>query len=94
METPTNCAQAGAGSRVIVTTVKVNGVNLDLNKTYTIVTNNFLALGSGGDNFTVMATNGKNVIDTKVLDLDAMISYFRDKSPVAVPTPRITTRVN
>jgi|GEM_PF-204956 len=92
--TPTNCAQAGAGSRVIVTTVKVNGVNLDLNKTYTVVTNNFLALGSGGDNFTVMATNGKNVIDTKVLDLDAMISYFRDKSPVAVPTSRITTRVN
>lgn len=93
--TPTNCATAGSGSRVIVSTVKVNGVNLDLNKTYTVVTNNFLALGSGGDNFTVMATNGKNVIDTKVLDLDAMISYFRDKSPVAVPTLRITTtRVN
>jgi 5'-nucleotidase len=90
---PTNCAAAGTGNRVIVSSVKINGASLDLNKTYTIVTNNFLGLGSGGDNFTVLAKLGTQATDTKVLDLDAMIAYFRDKSPVAVPAPRVT-RVN
>ncbi len=91
--TPNNCAAAGAGARVVVSSVKIKGVALDVNKTYTLVTNNFLGLGSGGDNFTVMAKQGQGVVDTKVLDLDALISYFKDKSPVAPPTPRIT-RVN
>jgi 5'-nucleotidase len=90
---PTNCAAAGTGSRVIVSSVKVNGANLDLNKTYTVVTNNFLGLGSGGDNFTVLAKQGTQVVDTKVLDLDGMIPYFRANSPVSVPVPRIT-RIN
>jgi 5'-nucleotidase len=88
--TPTNCAAAGTGARVVISSVKVNGVALDLKKTYTVSTNNYLGIGTGGDNFTVMATQGSQAIDTKVLDLDAMIAYFRDKSPVAVPTPRIT----
>jgi 5'-nucleotidase len=72
-----------------VSTVKVNGVNLDLNKTYTVATNSYLTSGTGGDNFTVMATQGKNISGTK-LDIDAIKSYFKDKSPVAVPTSRIT----
>ena len=87
--TPNNCAAAGSGSRVVVSSVKVNGVSLDLAKTYTVVTNNFLGLGTGGDNFTVLATQGKQAVDTKVLDLDALIAYFRDKSPVGIPTARI-----
>jgi 5'-nucleotidase len=87
--TPNNCAAAGTGRRVVVSSVKVKGVSLDLNKTYTVVTNNFLALGSGGDNFTVLAKLGTQVVDTKVKDLDGMIAYFRDKSPVAAPAPRI-----
>ena len=86
---PTNCAAAGAGKRVVVSSVKINGVSLDLSKTYTVSTNNFLGIGSGGDNFTVLATLGTQAVDTKVLDLDAMITYFQNKSPVAAPIPRI-----
>jgi len=86
---PTNCAAAGTGKRVVVSTVKINGVSLDLTKTYTVSTNNFLGIGTGGDNFTVLAKLGTQAVDTKVLDLDAMISYFQDKSPVSSPTPRI-----
>jgi 5'-nucleotidase len=88
--TPTDCAAAGTGHRVVVSSVKVNGVALDLTKTYTVSTNNFLGLGSGGDNFNVLAKQGTNVVDSKVIDLDAMIAYFREKSPVAPTTPRIT----
>jgi len=88
--TPNNCATAGSGHRVVVSSVKINGVQLDLSKTYTVSTNNFLGLGTGGDNFNVLATQGTNVVDSKVIDLDAMISYFRDKSPVAPTSPRIT----
>jgi 5'-nucleotidase len=86
---PNNCAAAGAGRRVVVSTVKIKGVSLDLNKTYTVVTNNFLALGSGGDNFTILAQQGTDVLDTKIKDLDAMFAYLRDKSPVAAPSARI-----
>ena len=87
--TPNNCAAAGTGHRVVVSSVKIKGVALDLAKTYTVVTNNFLGLGSGGDNFTVMAQQGTQAVDTKVQDLDGMIAYFRDRSPVAAPTSRI-----
>jgi 5'-nucleotidase len=73
----------------VVSSVKIKGVALDLAKTYTVVTNNFLGLGSGGDNFTVMAQQGTQAVDTKVQDLDGMIAYFRDRSPVAAPTSRI-----
>lgn len=90
---PTNCAAAGTGHRVVASSVKINGKVLDPAATYTLVTNNFLGLGSGGDNFSVIATQGTAVTDTKILDLDAMIAYFRGKSPVAPPTPRIT-RIN
>ncbi|KQU66179.1 MULTISPECIES: 5'-nucleotidase C-terminal domain-containing protein [unclassified Rhizobacter] len=90
---PNNCADAGTGHRVVVSSVKVNGAALDLAKTYVVSTNNFLGLGSGGDNFTVLATQGSNVVDSKVIDLDALIAYFREKSPVAPTTPRIT-RIN
>lgn len=87
---PTDCAAAGTGHRVVVSSVKVNGVALDLAKTYTVSTNNFLGLGSGGDNFNVLATLGTNKVDSKVIDLDAMIAYFREKSPIAPTTPRVT----
>ena len=77
----------GSGNRLVAGSVKLNGVAIDPTKTYKIVTNAFLA--AGGDNFTVMAT-GTNLVDTKVLDLDAFIAYFRANSPVSPPAPRIT----
>jgi 5'-nucleotidase len=70
--------------------MRLNGVPIDLTKTYKIATNSFLGTGTGGDNFTVMARQGTNVVDTKILDLDAFIAYFKANSPVSPPAPRIT----
>ena len=83
-------AASGLGARVVAGSMRLNGVAIDLTKTYKIVTNSFLGTGSGGDNFTVMARQGTNVVDTKILDLDAFIDYFKANSPVSPPAPRIT----
>ncbi len=76
-----------AGSPIVAGSLKLNGVVIDPAKSYKIVTNSFLA--AGGDNFTVMAT-GTNITDTKMLDLDAFIAYFKANSPVSPPAPRVT----
>jgi 5'-nucleotidase len=83
-------ALSGQGARVVVSSMRLNGVPIDLTKTYKIATNSFLGTGTGGDNFTVMARQGTNVVDTKILDLDAFIAYFKANSPVSPPAPRIT----
>ena len=75
------------GSPIVAGTLKLNGVAIDPAKSYKIVTNSFLSLG--GDNFGVMAT-GTNVTDSKMLDLDAFIAYFKANSPVSPPAARIT----
>jgi 5'-nucleotidase len=36
-----------------------------------------------------MAT-GTSITDTKMLDLDAFIAYFKANSPVSPPAPRVT----
>lgn len=77
----------GLGNRIVAGSLKLNGVAIDPTKSYKIVTNSFLA--SGGDNFTVMAT-GSNITDTKMLDLDAFIAYFKANSPVSPPAARVT----
>lgn len=78
---------AGQGNRIVAGTLKLNGVAIDPVRNYKIVTNSFLA--SGGDNFKVMAT-GSHITDTKMLDLDAFIAYFKANSPVSPPVPRVT----
>jgi 5'-nucleotidase len=78
---------AGLGNRIVAGSLTLNGVAIDPTKSYKIVTNSFLA--SGGDNFKVMAT-GTNITDTKMLDLDAFIAYFKANSPVSPPAPRVT----
>lgn len=83
-------AASGQGNRIVSGTLKLNGVPIDAAKTYKIATNSFLGTGTGGDNFTVMAQSGTNILDTKVLDLDAFIAYFSSHSPVSPPAPRIT----
>ncbi|WP_342617071.1 bifunctional metallophosphatase/5'-nucleotidase [Rhodoferax sp. GW822-FHT02A01] len=77
----------GQGNRIVPGSLKLKGVAIDPAKSYKIVTNSFLA--SGGDNFTVMAT-GSNITDTKMLDLTALIAYFKANSPVSPPAPRVT----
>jgi 5'-nucleotidase len=78
---------AGQGNRIVAGSLKLNGVAIDPVKSYKIVTNSFLA--TGGDNFKVMAT-GTNITDTKMLDLDALIAYFKANSPVSPPAARVT----
>jgi 5'-nucleotidase len=80
-------AAAGAGSRLVAGSLKLNGVAIDPAKTYKITTNSFLA--DGGDNFTVMAT-GKNRLNSGVIDIDAFVTYVRSSSPLSPPAPRIT----
>ena len=84
---PPNAA-SGAGARVIVSSIKINGKALDLNKTYRIATLSFLGLG--GDNFTVFSQYGKNYKNTGVKDIDAFVSYMKANPKLTPPTKRIT----
>jgi 5'-nucleotidase len=79
---------ATAGSPIVAGTLKLNGVVIDPAKSYKIVTNSFM-VGAVADNFTVMG-KGSNITDTKMLDLDAFIAYFKANSPLSPPTARIT----
>lgn len=63
-------APANPGSRVTIS--KVGGKDFDLNATYNIAVNNFMA--DGGDTYYVFA-NAKNVMDTGVVDAEGLISY-------------------
>ncbi|MEW6036991.1 MAG: bifunctional metallophosphatase/5'-nucleotidase [Pseudomonadota bacterium] len=69
-------AAAPVGSRVVA--VQRGGAPLDLNATYTVTVNSFLA--DGGDNFTVLRA-GVNRVGGPV-DLDALIAYIK-----AMPQP-------
>ena len=80
-------AASGQGARLVTDSVKINGVALDLNKTYRIATVTFL--GQGGDNFTVMQA-GKNYVATGYKDIDAFVAYMKANPTLAPPTPRIT----
>ncbi len=73
---------------ITVSNVQLNGVDLEPTGTYDVTVNNFLA--DGGDNFTTLGTvttlrrGGGN-------DLQALLDYFAEFSPVAPPS---TDRVN
>lgn len=66
-----------------VTAVEFGGEPLDMDATYRIVTNSFLA--SGGDNFTTFA-GGTNRADSGQVDIDATVAYF-DAHDVVDPAP-------
>ena len=71
-------AAAADGSKVDPTTIKIDGVMVDPGTGYRITVNSFLA--SGGDNFSVLP-DGTNRLGGEI-DLDALITYFGDNSPV------------
>ncbi len=78
-------ASAPKGSKV--SNMALNGVPIDLDATYRITCNNFLA--TGGDNFTAF-TAGTNLVYGR-FDIDAFVDYLGDHSPVAPPAAdRIT----
>lgn len=65
----------------------LNGMPIDLNATYRVTVNSFLA--DGGDGFAVLR-DGTNRLGGAV-DTDALEAYFAAHSPVSpVLTPRVT----
>ncbi|WP_229075894.1 ExeM/NucH family extracellular endonuclease [Actinoplanes sp. DH11] len=79
------------GSKIIASTLKLNGVVLDPNGTYRVTSNSFLA--SGGDNFATLGT-GKNKVTTGDNDLTMLVNYFAANTPItADTTPRSTAGV-
>lgn len=85
-------APVNPGSRVTIETV--GGKAFDLNATYNIAVNNFMA--DGGDTYYVF-TNASNVIDTGVVDAEGLISYVNSLNGVigdeyAAPKGNITIK--
>jgi len=80
-------ASAAKGSKV--SDMALNGVPIDLDATYRVTCNNFLA--SGGDNFTAF-TAGTNLVYGR-FDIDAFVDYLADNSPVAPPAANRITAV-
>ncbi|SDU19337.1 5'-nucleotidase C-terminal domain-containing protein [Jiangella alkaliphila] len=69
--------QAPAGERI--TSVTLNDEPLDPDGEYRVVVNSFLA--AGGDNFATLA-QGSDPTDTGQVDLEAMVDYLAENSPV------------
>ncbi|MDO8122603.1 5'-nucleotidase C-terminal domain-containing protein [Isoptericola sp. b490] len=69
---------AAAGSHI--TQAWVGDQPLDTSATYRVIANSFLA--AGGDNFATLA-DGSEVTDTGQIDLQAMVAYLGEKSPVS-----------
>jgi 5'-nucleotidase len=75
------------GSKVDPASIRIGGVPIDPGTSYRVTVNSFLA--DGGDNFSVLV-DGTNRLGGEV-DLDALIIYFGNNSPVAPgPQDRIT----
>ncbi|EDM23352.1 bifunctional metallophosphatase/5'-nucleotidase [Caminibacter mediatlanticus] len=73
------------GERIVEFKIKKNGnwIDLDLNKTYTIATNNYIA--NGGDNY-IELKNATNKYDTGFIDSDTFIEYVKNHK-VLSPLP-------
>ncbi|HNB65050.1 MAG TPA: 5'-nucleotidase C-terminal domain-containing protein [Zoogloea sp.] len=82
-------AAVGSGNRVVAGSLKLNGVAMDLTKTYRVTLNSFMAPGPG-DNFSVVTANGKNVTPSGVIDIDAFVGYMKAHPSLAPPAARIT----
>ena len=74
---------APACGKVDPASLKINGVAIDLNATYRVTVNSFLA--DGGDNFQALREGTDRLGGAQ--DLDALEAYFRAHSPVA-PGPQ------
>lgn len=71
-------AARAAGDRI--TSIRVNGAQIDPAQSYRIGTFSFLA--TGGDNFRIF-TSGTNTKDSGLVDRDAWIKYLQAQSPVS-----------
>ncbi|XVU25305.1 ExeM/NucH family extracellular endonuclease [Actinoplanes sp. CA-054009] len=79
------------GSRIIASTLKLNGVTLDPTGNYRVTSNSFLA--AGGDNFATLG-KGEDKVTTGDNDLTMLVNYFAKYTPItADPKPRSTAGV-
>ncbi|RZT04095.1 5'-nucleotidase [Duganella sp. CF402] len=78
------------GRRIVPGSVKLNGIPLEMDKSYRVVTNNFLA--EGGDGFPTF-TKGGGRAPTNIRDIDALTSYLvkreQDKKPAGAAAPLV-----
>jgi 5'-nucleotidase len=83
-------AAPGTGARVVPGSMALHGEPIDMNKSYRITVNSFMA--SGGDNFT-MLRQGTKVQDG---DIDSALAklYFQTRGVVQVPALNRVTRLN
>jgi 5'-nucleotidase len=80
-------ASATTGSKVDIGSIEIDGTPIDPTASYRVTLNNFLA--TGGDNFSTF-TQCTDPLGGEI-DLDALVRYFEDNSPVAPgPQDRIT----
>jgi 5'-nucleotidase len=78
---------AAIGSRVTIDSIKIDGVSIVAANSYRVAMNNFLA--TGGDGFSVF-TQCTDPLGGEI-DLDALVRYFEDNSPISPgPQNRIT----
>lgn len=68
---------------ITITGMQLNGAEIDLGATYRVATNDFLA--DGGDRFTVLAQVPRSERVAYGTDLEALIDYFENQSPIPVP---------
>ena len=80
-------AAAPVSERVDTSTITFNGEPISADATYRVTVNSFLA--DGGDNFSVLRSGTDRLGDE--VDLDALVIYFGENSPIAPgPQNRIT----
>lgn len=78
------------GDRVIVSSMKINGKPVKLKGKCRVVANEFLA--TGGSSFSVFKEGTDPVYG--VPDVDAVVKYFSEKSPIAYPKQARIVDVN
>ena len=76
-------ASAPTGSKVAIGSIEIDGTPIDPAASYRVTLNNFLA--TGGDNFSTF-TQCTDPLGGEI-DLDALVRYFEENSPVA-PGPQ------
>ncbi|MEZ5163436.1 MAG: 5'-nucleotidase C-terminal domain-containing protein, partial [Fimbriimonadaceae bacterium] len=69
---------AAAGKQLV--SAKLNGVEIKDDQKYRVTVNNFTA--SGGDGHVILRDDKGTRIETGLLDLDALIDYFKANAPV------------
>jgi 5'-nucleotidase len=81
-------APSGKGNRVVQGSLRLNGQPMDLNKTYRVTFNSFMAPGPG-DNFSVVTQSGTSITNSGVIDIDAFAGFMQSHPNLAPPAPRV-----